>query len=132
MAKSLGKAQLPKLPDGRVDLLSVLEEGYEISPRAKDGKLKTFLEYKDMIQTSLQKGYTRQTVLDAMKKAGLMTASYQAFNNYVRTRLGNALVDPVSVVAEDQMSEQERRLLGKGMPQAERRKPVDDSHVKYG
>ena len=139
MARSSDKAQLPKLPDGRVDLVSVLDAGYDASARAKDGKLKTFLEYQDVILESLRKGYTRKVVLDAMRDAKLMTVSESAFSSYVRKYLGSALTGSVPVVVEDQMSDQERRLLGKGIlqlegrkPVEERRKPVDDSHVKYG
>ena len=67
-----------------------------------------------------------------MTDAGLMKVSKTAFSTYVRIHLGSALRDSVPVVAEDQMSDQERRLLGKGVRPLEGRKPVDDSNVKYG
>ena len=67
-----------------------------------------------------------------MTDAGLMKVSKTAFSTYVRIHLGSALAGSVSAVPEDQMSDQERRLLGKVIPQGKGRKPVDDSNVKYG
>ena len=79
-------------PGEKIDLLGGLKSHYgdPRQGRGKDGKLLAFIRYEDQIQQALEDGYTVKEIWEFMRDCGVMTASYNTFASYVRTRLGIA------------------------------------------
>ena len=88
MAEAFAKA--PKLEDGRADVKAGLNGIYGNADlaRGRDGKMKTFMQYREVIGDCLRDGYTVRQVWDYMTGIGVIRVSYSSFSGYAKAEFG--------------------------------------------
>lgn len=149
----LSLEDVPRDESGRFDVGYVMRErfGGPKLHRGREGKLQTFLEYRDYIKSALAEGYTTRQVWLAMTEVGLIQVSYSCFAGYVKNEPGirpksdfGVASEPSSVEVVEpagsegrEIDERVHELVGKsvGKPAGKpAEKPAADPHagIKFG